>query len=132
MSRHQHRRAIDIDSPQLDYLIKKGMLGGFKTLNNDKNHLELPKAAQGGYFNGPKSGYMIEQHGFEGVFNIQQLRALNNALTKTPISGGGSPTAQDSRFLEVMEKVVGVLESIEYYQRRSTGSQDKLVKVAKR
>lgn len=89
-------------------------------------------AANGGYFNGPKSGYMVEQHGFEGTFNNKQLTALNNALTKTPISGGGSPTRQDDTFLDIMTRLLYVMESIETLQRRSAGSQEKLVKQGKK
>ena len=43
-----------------------------------------PGFRSGGMANGPSSGYLVALHGYEGIFNADQLKALSSAL-----SGGG-------------------------------------------
>ena len=99
-------------------------------IGNGHIHAEL-KAQEGGFFNGPKTGYVVEKHGPEGTFNLRQMKALNNALTKTPISGGGSPTEQDNKFMAIMDRVSDHMETLAELQRQSNNIQEDLLKYAK-
>lgn len=131
-SMHEKGRALDLNSDQVRVLQRYGFLSryGFSPLEGDPPHIQHG-AMEGGFFNGPKSGYLVEQHGPEGTFNFRQMTALNNALTKTPISGGGSPTAQDTRFMEIMDRVAGYMETLTDLQRSSNSTQEDLLKYAK-
>lgn len=132
-SLHQKGIALDLNSDQVSALSKWGILGkyGFSPLQGDPPHINYTGAANGGYFNGPNTGYLVEQHGPEATFNPKQLKALNNALTKTPISGGGSPTGQDVAFMELMTRISSVMESIANLQRDSNSIQEEILKYAK-
>lgn len=131
-SYHEKGRAIDLNSSQVEILKNYGFLGryGFKPLQGDPPHIQHG-AMEGGYFNGPKTGYLVEQHGPEGTFNFRQMTALNNALTKTPISGGGSPTTQDTKFMDIMGRMVDSMETLAELQRQSNSTQEDLLKYAK-
>lgn len=132
-SMHERGTALDLNSNQVRILKEYGFLRryGFSPLEGDPPHINFTGAANGGYFNGPNSGYLVEQHGPEATFNPKQLKALNNALTKTPISGGGSPTGQDVAFMELMTRISGVMESIANLQRDSNSIQEEILKYAK-
>jgi len=84
-SHHEAGTAVDIaqgiagDSRAIDILNKHGL---FQTVKNDLPHFEL-KAAKGGVFTGPKSGYPVELHGTEIVAPLVQNSMLMK-LAKTP------------------------------------------------
>jgi hypothetical protein len=92
-SRHERGLAVDINSSDvtamntLGILDRYGLIGGQASSSrggyiNDPPHIEL-KAAKGGIFDGPTSGYPIELHGQEIVAPLTADSVLMK-LAKTP------------------------------------------------
>ena len=72
-SAHSSGRAIDIDASQLDFLEAKGILDelGLTRPHKQKDPVHVtPKAAMGGVFSGPNSGYNALLHGKEAKFPL--------------------------------------------------------------
>jgi hypothetical protein len=101
-SRHERGLAIDINSAdvsalnQMGLLDKYGLIGGTAAnarggRSNDPPHIEL-KAAKGGVFDGPDSGYPVELHGGEMITPLD-MNSILMKLAKTPadISIGEQP-----------------------------------------
>ena len=75
MSMHQHGRAIDIQSAQVQYLKRSGLLGkyGFQDLKGDPPHIFM---RDGGIASGPESGYPATLHGNEAVVPLPNGRSI--------------------------------------------------------
>lgn len=93
MSRHERGLAVDINSSDvtamngLGLFDKHGLVGGQASSRNggyvnDPPHIEL-KAAKGGIFDGPTSGYPVELHGGEMVAPLT-MDSILMKLAKTP------------------------------------------------
>jgi hypothetical protein len=92
-SRHERGLAVDINSSDvsalngLGLLDKYGLIGGQASSSqggyvNDPPHIEL-KAARGGVFTGPSTGYPVELHGQEMVAPLS-MDSILMKLAKTP------------------------------------------------
>jgi hypothetical protein len=78
-------------------------------------HAEIQAKTGAAMLKGPESGYWARLHGNEGVFNEKQMASLSNAITKTPISGGGSnPTSafDTASMLDVFGQMNEKLETL--------------------
>lgn len=120
MSRHERGLALDINSAdvsalnQLGLLDKYGLIGGTASSRkggriSDPPHIEL-KAAKGGIFKGPKSGYPVELHGGEMVAPLGADSILMK-LAKTPAQADEMKPAIKPPGMtekETIEKLIGV------------------------
>jgi hypothetical protein len=96
-------------------------------------HAEIQAKTGAAMLKGPESGYLAQLHGEEGVFNKSQMQSLNNAITKTPISGGGSPTnAFDmDAMLDLFTKMNEKLETLVEKSSRSLDVQENILTYSK-
>ena len=104
MSRHERGLAIDINSSDvsalngLGLLSKHGLIGGQASSRQggyigDPPHIEL-KAARGGLFNGPSSGYPVELHGQEIVAPLTMDSILMKLAKTSALSAEGNMIEQ--------------------------------------
>ncbi len=86
-SKHERGLAVDIqnynDPKAVGAMNKQGL---FQTVPKDPVHFEVPKAMEGGAFNGPNSGYPVELHGKnESVWPEEKLKATLAEVQKSSI-----------------------------------------------
>ena len=86
-SKHERGLAVDIqnynDPKAVDAMNKQGL---FQTVPKDPVHFEVPKAMEGGAFDGPNSGYPVELHGKnESVWPEEKLKATLAEVQKSSI-----------------------------------------------
>ena len=104
MSRHEKGLAVDINSSDvsalngLGLLSKHGLIGGQASSRQggylgDPPHIEL-KAARGGLFNGPSSGYPVELHGQEIVAPLTMDSILMKLAKTSALSAEGNMIEQ--------------------------------------
>lgn len=115
-SRHERGLALDFNSSdisamnQLGILEKYGLIGGKASARgggyiNDPPHVEI-KAAQGGIFDGPSSGYPAELHGSEMVAPLDTNSILMKLATTPASATAGDITASTSKIeKEIIEKI---------------------------
>ena len=87
-SKHEHGLAVDIqnykDPAASSALKKQGLVQPYPS--KDPVHFELPKAMEGGAFDGPNSGYPVELHGKnESVWPEEKLKATLAEVQKSSI-----------------------------------------------
>jgi hypothetical protein len=117
MSLHQHGRAIDIQSEQVRYLMRSGLLSkyGFKDLPGDPPHIYM---RDGGIASGPDAGYPATLHGTEAVVPLPNGRSI-------PVDIGSSMDGM----IAVMSDMRSQLEQLNRGTAPGTG-QDQLQAVA--
>jgi hypothetical protein len=86
-SKHERGLAVDIqnynDPKAVAAMNKQGL---FQTVPKDPVHFEVPKAMEGGAFDGPNSGYPVELHGKnESVWPEEKLKATLAEVQKSSI-----------------------------------------------
>ena len=87
-SKHEHGLAVDIqnykDPAAAAALKKQGLVQPYPA--KDPVHFEVPKAMEGGSFDGPSSGYPVELHGKnESVWPEEKLKATLAEVQKSSI-----------------------------------------------
>jgi hypothetical protein len=87
-SKHEHGLAVDIqnykDPAAMKALQNQGLSQPYP--GKDPVHFEVPKAMEGGAFNGPNSGYPVELHGKnESVWPEEKLKATLAEVQKSSI-----------------------------------------------
>lgn len=87
-SKHEHGLAVDIqnykDPTAMKALKNQGLVQPYP--GKDPVHFEVPKAMEGGAFDGPNSGYPVELHGKnESVWPEEKLKATLAEVQKSSI-----------------------------------------------
>jgi hypothetical protein len=87
-SKHEHGLAVDIqnykDPAAMKALQNQGLVQPYP--GKDPVHFEVPKAMEGGAFDGPNSGYPVELHGKnESVWPEEKLKATLAEVQKSSI-----------------------------------------------
>jgi D-alanyl-D-alanine carboxypeptidase len=138
VSKHEQGFAVDIqnyaDPAAIDALQKQGL---FQTVKKDPVHFEIPKAANGGIFSGPKSGYPVTLHGTEAVlpdFKLPELiKSLNN-VTKQELPSIVSTSNNDKLsdiIKDLMDMMGDKLDTVIDQLSESNNTQDKLLTYSK-
>jgi hypothetical protein len=112
-SAHESGDAVDIqqgkgDSVAIAALNAKGLQ---QTVANDPVHFQLPKAKNGGIFNGLESGFPVELHGGGGGELIKRLDPNSIleklATTPAPIEPPAAPTAVAAGPVSTIDTIMG-------------------------
>lgn len=120
MSLHQEGRAIDIQSEQVQELVRSELLEryGFKTLAGDPPHIYM---RNGGIADGPESGYRATLHGKEAVVPLPDGRSIPVKLSNTDLFSDLSSSIKT--FIDRQQAPAGLADSrvfSEYNQQLNT------------
>jgi hypothetical protein len=123
-SLHNKGQAIDLNSEQVQSLLKGGYLNkyGFSNLDGDPPHIQM--ARDGGLFDGPTSGYPVMLHGKE-VIKPMPAADLAQSVDKQPLSSLNSATASSNsdNTVDMLAMLSDKFDTMIDYLRKSHNTQ---------
>ena len=123
-SLHNKGQALDLNSEQVQSLLKGGYLNkyGFSNLEGDPPHIQM--ARDGGLFDGPTSGYPVMLHGKE-VIKPMPAADLAQSVDKQPLSSLNSATASSNsdNTVDMLAMLSDKFDTMIDYLRKSHNTQ---------
>jgi hypothetical protein len=123
-SLHTKGQALDLNSEQVQSLLKGGYLNkyGFGTIPDDPPHIQM--ARDGGLFDGPTSGYPVMLHGKE-VIKPMPAADLAQSVDKQPLSSLNSATASSNtdNTVDMLAMLSDKFDTMIDYLRKSHNTQ---------